>query len=252
MSTANRFSGLRILVTGATSGIGKATAEALAREGATVLVHGRDATKVGPGGFVADLASLAETRRLAEEVLAEGPLDVLVNNAGVGFGRDRRCREVSADGFELRFAVNYLAPFVLSHALLAKGSPTRAIVNVASGGQEALDLDDLQGARYDGLQAYRRSKLALIMLSIDLAEAFPAVAVSSLHPGTFLDTAMVRDAGIAPRGPASRGAEAILHVLAAGQTGRYFDEQQLAEPDAQASDGAFRQALRERTLALLA
>ncbi len=129
--------GLRVLVTGATGGVGAATVELLARGGATVLAHGRDAARVdalvkdlpGAEAFVADLARRAEVRRLAADVMAAGPLDVLIANAGVGFGSDPKKRETTADGFELRFAVNYLAPFVLAREL----APRRAIVNVRVG-----------------------------------------------------------------------------------------------------------------------
>ena len=150
-----------------------------------------------------------------------GPLDVLINNAGVGFGADRRARETSHDGFELRLAVNYLAPFVLTRRLLARGLPTRAVVNVASIGQQALDLDDLQTTHdYDGVRAYCRSKLALIMFTLDLAHERPALTCNALHPGTYLDTGMVRAAGITPLGPASEGVDSILHVLGAALTSR--------------------------------
>lgn len=208
--TRTIWKGLTILVTGATSGLGAQTAARLAAGGAHLLAHGRSAERVqalveelraaggAADGLVADLASLAEVAGLARRISA--PLDVLINNAGVGFGADRRARETSRDGFELRLAVNYLAPFVLTRALLARGLPTRAVVNVASAGQQALDLDDLQSRRgYDGVRAYCRSKLALIMLTLDLADERPALTFNALHPGTYLDTGMVRDAGITPR-----------------------------------------------------
>jgi NAD(P)-dependent dehydrogenase (short-subunit alcohol dehydrogenase family) len=251
--------GLRVLVTGATGGVGKATAERLAREGATVLAHGRDRGRLDPlvkklagaEAFSADLSSLADVRRLATEVTAAGPLDVLIDNAGVGFGADPKKRETSADGFELHFAINYLAPFVLSREL----APRRAIVNVASAGQLELCLDDLQSTRrYDGVEAYRRSKLALIMLTFDRAKetSVPCVA---LHPGTFLDTAMVRDAGIAPLGTAESGGDAVAFVLEqalAGMTGRYFDVKREARALPSAYDEATRSKLRELTERLLA
>ena len=261
--------GKTVLVTGATGGIGFLAAQALLRAGARVLLHGRDTTKLAAsvralsgdgviaGTFAADLARLADVAALATRVGHEVPdLDVLVNNAGVGFGADRRRRETSCDGFELRFAVNYLAPFVLTERLLARGAPRRAVINVASIGQEPLDFSDLQCEQsYDGISAYRRSKLALIMWSFDLAARFPERVVHALHPGTLLDTNMVRDAGVAPRGPASRGAEVILGVveraLREPRSGLYFDELTEARAKPPAYDAEQRRALRAATLALV-
>lgn len=259
-----------MLVTGATSGIGYLAAEALARAGARVLLHGRDAGRVRQcaeqlsrvgvvsGTFVADLASLGEAAELAERVSREVPeLDVLVNNAAVGFGADRRLRELSRDGHELRFAVNYLAPFLLTERLLARGLPRRAVLNVASIGQEALDFSDLMNERdYEGTRAYRRSKLALIMWSFDLAARLRDRVVHALHPGTLLDTNMVRLAGVPPRGPASRGAEVILGVLEralqGGESGLYFDELSPTRAKPPAYDLGERSRLRAATLELLA
>jgi NAD(P)-dependent dehydrogenase (short-subunit alcohol dehydrogenase family) len=205
-------------------------------------------------GLVADLASLREVAELARRI--SGPLDVVINNAGVGFGADRRARETSHDGFELRLAVNYLAPFVLTRGLLARGLPTRAVVNVASIGQQALDLDDLQTTHdYDGVRAYCRSKLALIMFTLDLAQERPAPTCNALHPGTYLDTGMVRDAGIRPLGPVSEGVDSILHVLGVAlsqhTTGAYFDQQRVARADEQAYDVTVRNALRAQTTELV-
>ena len=238
----------------------------MAAGGGHLLVHGRspdrvaalvDRLRVAGGtvdGLVADLASLAEVVELARRIRA--PLDALINNAGVGFGADRRASESSHDGFELRFAVNYLAPFVLTRGLLARGLPTRAVVNVASAGQQALDLDDLQTAHgYDGVHAYCRSKLALIMLTLDLAHERPELTCNALHPGTYLDTGMVRDAGIKPLGPASQGVDSILHVLGSGvnehTTGAYFDQQRVARADQQAYDVTVRRALHAQTTELV-
>jgi NAD(P)-dependent dehydrogenase (short-subunit alcohol dehydrogenase family) len=249
---------LTVLVTGATGGLGEPLCEALAAAGANLVVHGRDRSRVEAlvarlpraRGVVADLASLEETRVLA---LSAGPIDVLINNAGVGFGADRSRREISRDGYELRMAVNYLSPFVLTTELVRHGHP-RAIVNVASAGQQALDLDDLMSKRaYDGVDAYRRSKLALIMFTFDQAK-LSSVPIVALHPGTFLDTAMVRDAGITPQGTAQQGADAIKFVAEAalgGETGTYFNQKSPARADAQAYEQAERRTLRERTLELI-
>ncbi len=263
---SGRWTGLTVLLTGATGGIGRATAKRLASEGATLLLHARSrprldalAKELRDSGaqvtpLVCDLTSLSETAGLARAALEVAPrLDVLVNNAGVGFGQDKTVRETSRDGFELRFAVNYLAPFVLTEELLARGAPSRAIVNVASAGQEALDLDDLMTERgYDGVRAYRRSKLAMVMYTFDLAGKHTSVASNALHPGTFLDTGMVRDAGIAPLGPAEGGADVIAHVLRAAledeTSGRYYFETRPSRAEEQAYDLEARRVLRERTL----
>ena len=266
---ASVLKGMSILVTGATSGIGQETARALSRLGAGLIIHGRDAGKVerlrnelsgagaGVTGLVADLSSLAETARLGREVIRSAPtLDVLINNAGIGFGHDANRRETSADGLELRFAVNYLAPFLLTETLLAAGLPRRVVVDVASVGQEPIDFDDLMTHKgYTGVRAYRRSKLALVMMSFDLSRRRPDLQVMSLHPGTYLDTGMVRDAGITPLGPATRGADSILAVLQealrGGESGRFFDESRpsRALPPAYDEDGRMR--LRDETLRIL-
>jgi NAD(P)-dependent dehydrogenase (short-subunit alcohol dehydrogenase family) len=262
--------GRSVLITGATSGIGYLAAQALVRGGAHVFLHGRDPRKlesavanlsgdgVVSGSFAADLASLAETATLASRVASEAPgLEVLVNNAGVGFGADRRQRETSRDGHELRFAVNYLAPFLLTERLLARGLPRHAVVNVASIGQEAPDLSDLESERdYEGTLAYRRSKLALIMWSMDLAARHSDRVAVALHPGTLLDTGMVRAAGVTPRGPASRGAEVIVGIveraLQGRESGLYFDELTPTRAKPPAYDLSARAQLRRATLDLLA
>jgi NAD(P)-dependent dehydrogenase (short-subunit alcohol dehydrogenase family) len=193
------------LVTGATDGIGKATALALAQTGATVIVHGRDAEKTervladtqarcGSAqvyAVLADFANLADVVALTDRVRSEhGGLDVLINNAGLLTDH----RQLSRDGFELTFAVNYLAPFLLTHRLLdllVANAPAR-IVNVAStamgGGQ--IDLEDLQAdRRFDGWRAYANSKLANVLFSGLLAERLAGTGVvsNSLCPG-LIDT----------------------------------------------------------------
>lgn len=225
--------GKSVFITGATSGIGLETARLLVGAGARVTLHGRSEDKLcaaqeSLGGdtqtLCADFASLEEVRALVERVPAG--LDVLVNNAGVGYGADRHKRQLSRDNYELIWAVNYLAPFALCEWLIKAGNTPSAIVNVASAGQMALDFRDL-GSRmaYDGMVAYSRSKLALITWTQKLAvRGYHAVA---LHPGTFLDTGMVREAKITPQGTASSGAEAVclaaIAALSGEHDGAYYD-----------------------------
>jgi NAD(P)-dependent dehydrogenase (short-subunit alcohol dehydrogenase family) len=257
-----------VLVTGATDGLGRALAARLAGEGATVLAHARTEERGratlgelldGPGDVrlvVGDLASLDAVRALADQV--PDRLDVLVNNAGIGFAGGR---EESADGHELRFAVNYLAGFLLASLLrdrLAASAPAR-IVNVASAGQEAIDFDDVMlEDGYDGARAYRQSKLAQIMHAFDLAEELEGKGVTAraLHPATFMATKMVTDAGISPLSTVQEGLEATWRLAAdpalEGVTGAYFNGTSEARADAQAYDADARRRLRELSERLVA
>jgi NAD(P)-dependent dehydrogenase (short-subunit alcohol dehydrogenase family) len=256
-----------ILITGATSGLGRALAERLAEMGAAVVAHGRDESRLdrtaqeiaaATGRRVdtvqADLADLDQVDRLADVVLERHPaLHTLVNNAGVGFGPPDGHRETSADGVELRFAVNHLASLALARRLsprLVESAPSR-IVQVASAGQLALDPDDPFTERsYDGVSAYRRSKLAQIMATFDLAEdlAGTGVSVTAVHPAAFMDTAMVREHGIEPASSVAEGLDAVLRLVTDpaldGVTGRYFHGTKQAPPDPQADDPQARRWLR--------
>ena len=257
--------GKTVLVTGSTDGLGRALAHELAAEGATVLLHGRDpvrgeatmrAIRASTGSerlafYLTDLSSLAEVRGLAERILAEHDrLDVLVNNAGIGAGDGSR--EVSEDGYELRFAVMYLAPFLLSRLLeplLAESAPAR-IVNVASAAQAPVDFDDVMlERRYNGTQAYCQSKLALVMLTLDQADALRGrgVTANCLHPGTFMPTKMVLEAGIRPVDSLESGTEATMRLVSApelaGVTGRYYDRTREARALEQAYDRDARRRL---------
>jgi NAD(P)-dependent dehydrogenase (short-subunit alcohol dehydrogenase family) len=258
------------LITGSTDGVGRQVAIRLAAEGVHVLIHGRDSGRAqravadirAAGGradyLIADLASLAEVRQLAESVQQRTDrLDILINNAGIGTAG--ATREVSVDGHELRFAVNYLAGFLLSYRLLPllrAGAPSR-IVNVSSAGQQAIDFDDVMLSRgYSGARAYCQSKLAQIMFTIDLAKEIVSagITVNALHPATYMDTTMVRRAGVTPTSTVEQGADAILN-LAAGEAGErsnggYFNGLREARAAAQAYDSEARRRLRTLSTSL--
>jgi NAD(P)-dependent dehydrogenase (short-subunit alcohol dehydrogenase family) len=261
-----------ILITGATDGLGRAIAERLAADGADLILHGRDrgrldavAEAVGgkPVTLLADLADLSQVRRLAADVrAATDRLDVLVSNAGIGSGEpDGRERRVSADGYELRFAVNYLAGFLLTTELLPllrRSAPAR-VVNVASLGQAPLDFGDLMLERgYSGTRAYGQSKLAQIMSGFELATRVPAVevTVNSLHPGTYMPTKMVLQEIGRHVDELSTGVQAVHRLVTdpglSGVTGRFYDRLREARADAQAYDPAARAELRRVSEALVA
>jgi NAD(P)-dependent dehydrogenase (short-subunit alcohol dehydrogenase family) len=236
-------------------------------------VHGRDrqrGTKIvaeieNDGGkaefLAADLSALAEVRGLADAVRQKTDrLHILINNAGLGTGAGGGSRQISADGHELLFAVNYLAGFLLTHLLLPllKESATARIVNIASAGQQAIDFNDVMLTHdYSGTRAYCQSKLAEIMFTIDLARALEGsgVTVNSLHPASYMATTMVREAGIAPQSSVEEGAEAILNLALSpefeGRSGLYFNRLKEARADAQAYDAEARRRLRTLSLQLV-
>jgi NAD(P)-dependent dehydrogenase (short-subunit alcohol dehydrogenase family) len=259
------------LVTGSTDGVGRMVAERLGQDGWRVLVHGRDrgrgeqvvaSINAGRGSaefLQADISAFAKVRRLADAVQrATKRLDLLINNAGIGSGGPQGTRQTSADGHELRFAVNYLAGFLLTDLLLPllKASAPARIVNVSSLGQQALDFSDVMLTReYSGIRAYRQSKLAQILFTIDLAKELEGkdITVNALHPATFMDTKMVRDFGT-PRSTVEEGALAILKLATSagveGRSGLYFNGQEEARADAQAYDPEARQRLKRLSLEL--
>jgi retinol dehydrogenase 12 len=188
------------LVTGATHGIGEVTARQLAAAGATVLVHGRDAARTravaadiaarsgnaAVRAVLADFADLSQVRRFAQELASTLPrLDVLINNAA----RLGRARVPTAEGFDATFAVNHLAPFLLTNLLLGKlaqSAPARIIVVASEAHRRAtLDFDDLMNARVGFVAAYQRSKLANLLFCRALAQRLggSGVTVNALHPG---------------------------------------------------------------------
>lgn len=201
MADTALMSGKTVVVTGGTGGIGKATAIGLAQLGARVAITGRDSARTKEAAadisaqsgdavvdpFPADLASQAEVRRLAAELLAAYPrIDVLINNVG-GFWATRR---TTPDGLEHTFAVNHLAPFLLTNLLLdrLKESAPARVVTVASMNQAMgrINFDDLGGERkYSGQKAYDQSKLANVMFTYELARRLDGSGVTAtvLHPG---------------------------------------------------------------------
>jgi NAD(P)-dependent dehydrogenase (short-subunit alcohol dehydrogenase family) len=267
------MNGKTVLVTGSTDGVGRYVAAKLAADGAKVLIHGRDQERAKalideirrhgqaePAFYQADLSSLAETRKLAEAILADhSRLDLFISNAGIGSQNQGPARQTSADGHELRFAVNYLSGFLLAHLLLPllKASAPSRIVNVASLGQHPIDFDDVMITKgYSGSRAYAQSKLSQIMFTIDLAEELKGsgVTVNSLHPATYMNTTMVRAGGITPMSTVEQGGEAILHLAVgddmAGKSGLFFNGMQQARAHSQAYDSDARERLRLLSLRL--
>lgn len=245
--------GRTVLITGATSGIGRATAGGLATMGAHVAITGRDRRRTeeaaqqiraADGGkvdvFVADLSAQSEVRRLAEEVL-QGltQIDVLINNVGGYWNK----RHITVDGLEHTFALNHLAPFLLTNLLidrLKQSAPAR-VVTVSSNAQATghIDFDDLQGeGSYSGAESYSQSKLANVMFTYELARRLQGTSVTAnaLHPGVVSTSFGSEDPGATQRllvpfmrpfmKAPHRGAATSIHLASApdlGQvTGRFF------------------------------
>lgn len=261
--------GKLVVVTGGTSGIGRVAAAELAARGARIVLIARDRARAaqaladidraGPGiahrAVYADLASIAETRRVAAEIAAAEPrIDVLINNAGALFNR----RQLSPDGLELTFAVNHMAYFVLTEGLkqtLLGSSPAR-IVNTASSSHKGarLDFDDLQSERaYSGFKAYGRSKLCNILFTRELARRLKGseVTANCLHPGFVATRFGDRSGGlvqallpIAKLGAVNpkKGAATLVYLASsprvASMSGRYFYRKNPETPSAEALDDA--------------
>jgi NAD(P)-dependent dehydrogenase (short-subunit alcohol dehydrogenase family) len=266
-----------VLVTGATDGLGKEVATYLAWGQATVLLHGRNPEK---GEAVrleiqrktrnyklkyynADFASLDEVRTMAKKILSEyNELDVLINNAGIGVRSLEAPREVSEEGYELRFTVNYLSHVLLTRQLLPllrKTAPSR-IINVSSAGQSTIDFEDVMLERdYNDWLAYQHSKLAMVMFTIDLAKELrrSGVTINSIHPATLMNTKMVAESPFFSPAltPVEEGAEAVEYLATSPElesvTGKYFDGKKKAEPHAQAHNWIARGQLRELSKELI-
>ena len=268
MADAHPMTGRTVLITGGTGGIGMAAAIGLASKGARVGITGRDRGRAVDAAaaitresgnpavdiFVADMSSQAEVRRLATGVLATYPrLDVLLNNVG-GFWA---LRHLTADGLEHTFALNHLAPFLLTNLLLdhlVASSPAR-VVTVSSGAQSMgkIDFDDLMGERkYSGSRAYDQSKLANVMFTYELARRLEGTGVTAnaLHPGLTSTAFSAEDPAFGllvkimrpfMRSPA-KGADTAVYLASApeveGVNGRYFADRRPKKTNASSYDAA--------------
>jgi NAD(P)-dependent dehydrogenase (short-subunit alcohol dehydrogenase family) len=257
-----------VLVTGSTGGLGREVARLLADDGAHVIVHGRsvdrgrelveeiESEERGSARFyAADFGSLDQVRALARAIRRDYErLDVLVNNAGIWLEGPR---QLSEDGHELHFQVNYLSGFLLTHELLPllRASAPARVVHVASAAQRAIDFDDvmLEDGYSDGT-AYAQSKLAQIMFTIDLAERLEGTGVTTnaLHPASMMDTDMVLERGARARSSVHDGAEALMHLVDAEGlgSGGYFDQTEPVRAHEQAYDEAARARLRQLAVRL--
>jgi NAD(P)-dependent dehydrogenase (short-subunit alcohol dehydrogenase family) len=267
-----------VVITGATSGIGRIAAERLAAQGARIVLIARDQARAertlgrlqaaGRGvehrAHIADLSSLAEVRQVAAAIAAQEPrIDVLINNAGSIFAR----RLETVEGLERTFALNHMAYFVLTRELRARlvaSAPAR-IINTASRAHygKTLDFDDLQLRKgYRAMTAYGRSKLANILFTRELARRLAGTGVTAncLHPGFVATHLGQRGSGVFGlivrasmlfAGKAEDGAKTIVHLAAAPElattTGGYFVDAQQASPSAAAQDHATARRLWEES-----
>ncbi|MGH4033317.1 SDR family NAD(P)-dependent oxidoreductase [Actinomycetota bacterium Odt1-20B] len=265
-----------VLITGTTQGLGRGIAYDLAARGDTVLLHGRDHTRLEAVAadlraaerdatvrtYLADLSDLDQVHDMAAQVRAAEPrLDVLVNNAIASGGPEPRSRRVSVQGHELHFAVNHLAAYALARdllPLLTASAPAR-IVNVSSTGRQAIDFNDVMLKQdYEVMASYRRSKLAMIMATFDLAEELQdsGVTVNTLIPALGMDTQAVREVGITPTTSLDEGVRPTVRLITdpglESTTGRFFDQYTEITAHEQAYDAEARKQLMELTRELIA
>jgi NAD(P)-dependent dehydrogenase (short-subunit alcohol dehydrogenase family) len=224
-----------ILITGATDGIGLDAAKRLAAKGHTILLHGRsaaklEAAKAAVGGtstqtYLADLSSLSNVRMLANKVMKDHKkLDVLINNAGIL----NSANPITPDKLDVRFAVNTLAPYILTKSLLPLMDKTGRVVNISSAGQKPVSLQALKnGTPLSDFDAYSQSKLAIMMWTYYLSTIMDPMMVS-VNPGSLLSTNMVKLAfsGAPPKDIGIGGeiiCQAALSKAFANASGKYFD-----------------------------
>lgn len=230
-----------IIITGSTDGIGKLAAIKLAKDGHEIYIHGRNREKLANviseiksasknsniRGFAADLSTIDSVQQLAKGIASEVPkIDVLINNAGVYNSSVSK----NQNGFDMRFAVNYFAPYVLTNELLSiiEKSPTARIINLSSAAQAPVSLEALEGnISITEQAAYAQSKLALTMWSFNLATQLSNIQVIPVNPGSLLNTNMVKEAFGTHWSSADKGANILYDLAVSAQhkdiTGKYFD-----------------------------
>lgn len=261
-----------VLVTGATDGIGRQTALGLARLGAQVILHGRNAARLDAarddillalpgarlGTVLADFSSLEQVRAMAQTIQRDYPrLDVLVNNAATYMKE----RELSTDGFEMTFAVNTLAPFLLTNllaGLLVSSAPSRVItVSSVAHGTARLEFDNLQGEKeFKAWRAYSVSKLCNILITRELAERLAGcgVTANSLHPGV-VNTKLLRASFDMPGSSVEVGARTSIYLASSADvekvSGKYFTDMQVSRPSPLVDDAALRKQLWQVCAALV-
>jgi NAD(P)-dependent dehydrogenase (short-subunit alcohol dehydrogenase family) len=265
-----------VLLTGATRGIGRAAAIAMAAQGAELALVGREEARVkevaqearAAGGgapvheYVADLALMADVRTLAEQVRESHPqIDVLANNAGAMF----TSRKVTSEGLEQTIALDHLSPFLLTNLLLDRLDGAR-VVTTSSDAHKAgrLDLEDLQSERYSAMRCYGTAKLCNILFTRELSRRAPELYANCFHPGVVRTGFGKNDGGftrvlVTLGGPflrsPERGARSLVWLAlsdqAAGLTGEYVVDEKVTEPSAQAQDDSLAEALWEQSAQLV-
>lgn len=256
-----------VLITGATDGLGKATAEWFAEKNAKVLLHGRNENKgqktvediINKTGnkklkyYNGDFSSLESVARVAEDILLDNEqIDILINNAGIGGGpKSGNQRETSKEAFELVWSVNYLSQVLFTRKLLTLMKIDSKIINIASVSQAKIDFSDLGTEKnYDGFLAYSRSKIALIMFTFDLADelAEKGISVNAIHPSTLMNTNMVKQHFGKSQTSVKQGLDAVTALATVdGITGKFFDGKNRSKALGQAYDKSAREKLKKIT-----